>query len=79
MYIEIDEELLRKIASITRFTYKDKGNFISYENVIAIIEDLIAEYDVLQEEYDDFKQNVEDNYEKRPMSYYTGNADDDRF
>ena len=44
-----------------------------------MIEDLSCEYDVLKEEYDDFKQDVEDNYVSRPMSDYTGDAYDDRF
>lgn len=62
MYIEIDEELLKKVTDITNFTYKSKGDFIAYEDVISIIEDLTAEYDVLEEKYDDFKKEVEDNY-----------------
>ena len=44
-----------------------------------MIEDLTCEYEVLQEKYDDFKQDVEDNYVSRPMSDYTGDAYDDRF
>ena len=44
-----------------------------------MLEDLTNEYDVLKEKYDDFKQDVEDNYVSRPMSDYTGNTDDDRF
>lgn len=62
MYIEINEELLQKVTNITNFTYKSKGDFIAYEDIISIIEDLITEYDVLQEKYEDFKQEVEDNF-----------------
>ena len=79
MYLKIDEELLKKVTNITNSTYKSKGDFITYDNIISMLEDLTNEYDVLKEKYDDFKQDVEDNYIKRPMSDYTGNADDDRF
>lgn len=79
MYIEIDKKILEKVTNITNFTYKSKGDFIAYEDVISIIEDLTIEYDVLKEKYNDFKQYVEDNYVHRPISNYTGNADDDRF
>ena len=79
MYIEIDKKILEKVTDITNFTYKSKGDFITYEDVISIIEDLTIEYDVLKEKYNDFKQYVEDNCVSRPMSDYTGDSYDDRF
>ena len=78
MYIKIDEELLNKIENITMTSYCENGE-IPYSNLISMLEDLIYEYEVLKEELEDFKQDVEDNYISRPMSDYTGNADDDRF
>ena len=44
-----------------------------------MIEDLTCEYEVLQEKYEDLERDLEDNYIHRPMSDYTGDADDDRF
>lgn len=79
MYMEFEEDLLDKIKKITKCSYYAKANLVNYKYITPIIEDLIYEYEVLKEELEDFKQDVEDNYEKRPMSYYTGNADDDRF
>lgn len=79
MYMEFEEDLLDKIKKITKCSYYAKANLVNYKYITIIIEDLIYEYEVLKEELEDFKQDVEDNYEKRPMSYYTGNADDDRF
>ena len=79
MYLEINEKLIEKVKKITGFDYKSKGGLVTYDDIVYMIEDLTCEYEVLQEEYDDFKQDVEDNYVSRPMSDYTGNADDDRF
>ena len=79
MYLEINEKLIEKVKKITGFDYKSKGELVTYDDIVSMIEDLTCEYDVLQEEYDDFKQDVEDNYVSRPMSDYTGDAYDDRF
>ena len=79
MYSEINEKLIEKVKKITGFDYKSKGGLVTYDDIVSMIEDLTCEYDVLKEEYDDFKQDVEDNYVSRPMSDYTGDAYDDRF
>lgn len=79
MYLEINKKLIEKVKKITGFDYKSKGGLITYGDIVSMIEDLTCEYNVLQEKYDDFKQDVEDNYVSRPMSDYTGDAYDDRF
>ena len=79
MYLEINEKLIEKVKKITGFDYKSKGGLVTYDDIVSMIEDLTCKYEVLQEEYDDFKQDVEDNYVSRPMSDYTGDAYDDRF
>lgn len=79
MYLEINEKLIEKVKKITGFDYKSKGGLVTYDDIVSMIEDLTCEYEILQEKYDDFKQNVEDNYVSRPMSDYTGDAYDDRF
>lgn len=71
MYIEIDEKILEKVTDITNFTYKSKGDFIAYEDVISIIEDLVCEYNVLKEKFEDYKENVRDNYRQiTPQEMY---------
>lgn len=71
MYIEIDEKILKKVTDITNFTYKSKGDFITYEDVISIIEDLVCEYNVLKEKFEDYKGNVRDNYRQiTPQEMY---------
>lgn len=79
MYLEINKKLIEKVKKITGFDYKSKGGLITYGDIVSMIEDLTCEYNVLQEKYDDFKQDVEDNYVSRPISDYTGDAYDDRF
>lgn len=71
MYIEIDKKILEKVTNITNFTYKSKGDFIAYEDVISIIEDLVCEYNVLKEKFEDYKENVRDNYRQiTPQEMY---------
>lgn len=43
-----------------------KGVSYSWNELINIISDLVDEYKTLEEEYEDFKQDVEDNY--KPIS-----------
>lgn len=71
MYIEIDKKILEKVTDITNFTYKSKGDFIAYEDVISIIEDLVCEYNVLKEKFEDYKENIRDNYRQiTPQEMY---------
>lgn len=71
MYIEIDKKILEKVTDITNFIYKSKGDFIAYEDVISIIEDLVCEYNVLKEKFEDYKKNVRDNYRQiTPQEMY---------
>lgn len=79
MYLEINEKLIEKVKKITGFDYKSKAELVTYDDIVSMIEDLTCEYDVLQEEYEDLERDLEDNYIHRPMSDYTGDADDDRF
>jgi hypothetical protein len=69
MYIKLTEkerEMLNKVMEITYTTYEPEGYFIKGENLIVALEDLLTEYEGLQEKYDDFKQDVEDNYKQIP-------------
>ncbi len=47
--------------------FKEK-DFYSIDELIAIIEDLDAELENLQEKYDDFKIEVEENYKYSPQT-----------
>lgn len=41
-------------------------DFISIEELYKTLEDLSCDYERLKEEFEDFKQNVEDNYKFMP-------------
>jgi hypothetical protein len=57
-------EIVMKGCSLEHFQEKD---IYSWNEILEIIENMESELHSLQEEYDDFKQNVEDNY--KPISY----------
>ena len=59
--LDSEYKMLKEIEEITLTNY-EVGDFIKVENLIAIIEDLKNEYDRLDEEFNDYKQDVEDNY-----------------
>lgn len=56
------KELINKISETTLTNYEIKGNDIEIDALLNVIEDLYMEYDHLQEEFEDFKKDVEDNY-----------------
>lgn len=65
MYYELSDYELQKmneIKEITNTDYEIKGNFIPAENLFLALEDMLLEMDALKEKYEDFKQEVEDNY-----------------
>lgn len=55
--IELNEELLNKVAEITMTRYDD-------DDIESMIEDLVCYYHNLEEEFEDYKQNVQDNYKQ---------------
>lgn len=57
-------EIVMKGYNLDHFKKKD---VYTWDEIIGIMEDMESELHSLQEEYDDFKQDVKDNY--RPMSY----------
>lgn len=54
-------------------------DIISVDDLIGTIEDLDDDITNLKDKIKDFERDIEDNYVSRPNSYYTGNADDDRY
>lgn len=79
MYLEFDEILKNKIEEITGVDYDFKGNFLPIESINAMLNDLICEIYSLEKKYNDFKQEVEDNYKKIPIKEQYGCYDDISF
>lgn len=61
--LDSEYKTLKEIEKITSTDY-EAGDFIKVDNLISIIEDLKIEYDRLDEEFKDYKQNIEDNYKQ---------------
>lgn len=64
------DNIFIKKNELTEWTQKYfKEDLISVDDLIRVIEDLDNEIDRVKEEFDDYKQMVEDNY--RPINPYT--------
>jgi hypothetical protein len=75
MYYKLDNneyETIRDISNITIGEYDLIGEFIPVESLMAAIVDLFVEYHNLQEEFEDYKQDVEDNYKPLTIAEQVG-------
>ena len=51
-----------QIASWVADKYFKNKDIVSVDKILCALEDLADDYDVLEEKYNDFKQDVESNY-----------------
>lgn len=49
----------------------------SWNDLFDIIDNLYSDYEYLKEEFEEFKQDVEDNYKRIPVSEQVGISDND--
>lgn len=68
MYLKIDEELYKKISDITNTDYEIEGEYlpVDADSIISIFEDLLAEIERKEDELEELKRDMEDNY--KPIS-----------
>lgn len=59
MYIEIDEEIIKKVEEITITDYETKGDLVPGEHIEQMIENLLNEIDSLNEKIEDMEGNNE--------------------
>ena len=67
-YEKLDKEELEIIKNISKLTMTDYeiiGDFIPVDSWKNLAEDLLYEFDKLQEEFDDYKEFVKDNYKQK--------------
>ena len=67
-YEKLDKEELEIIKNISKLTMTDygiSGDFIPVDSWKNLAEDLLYEFDKLQEEFDDYKEFVKDNYKQK--------------
>ena len=79
MYLKFDEDLYKTITNLTMTDYELYGEFLPYDSIVPMIEDLLGEIHKLQEEYEDLQNDLESNYKPLSRSDYTGDSYDDRY
>lgn len=65
MYIELTDTELDRVNEVSKITITDydlKGNFISGDNLLAALEDLLAFYHHKEEELEDLQKEISENY-----------------
>jgi len=66
-YYYLDQDLKKMIESVSEITfnkYQTFGDFIESEQLLNIIEDLIGEFKGLEQEFEDYKEFVQDNFKQ---------------
>ena len=61
MYRKIDINFYKQVEEITDVDY-ELNDYIPEDTLVSMIQDLIYEYNILQEKYNDLKQDMEENY-----------------
>lgn len=85
--MKVDEsnyEILKKVSEITLTDYEIKwfnaeniDGYIESDNLFYMIEDLLYELNHLEEEFEDLKQDIQDNYKPIPVAEQVGISDKD--
>lgn len=71
MYIEVSNkemERFKEISDITVTDYEFKGNFVPVVSLLAMVEDLLLELHNKEEQIEDIKQDIQDNYRRISVS-----------
>ena len=66
-YMEIDEKIIKEIEDITWSNYVKDGNLVKIDVVHVMLEDLVVKYRRLEEAFEEYRQNVIDNYRRIPV------------
>lgn len=75
MYYKVDGKemgVLNKAEELTGTCYGREGEFYPIDKLINVISDLIDAYRGLEEEFNDFKLDVADNYKRIPYREQIG-------
>ncbi len=63
VYVKIDNEIIRKVESITMTNY-NATDMVSVEKLVDMLNDMIVEYNRLEEEKEDLENDLENNYQR---------------
>lgn len=72
--MNLEQDLLERINKITYTKFTEP---ITEDDVISIIEELVGEYENLQDKHNDLEQQIEDNYRPIPVAEQYGISDKD--
>lgn len=62
VYVKIDEKLYDEVSGLTKTDYDKKGDEVSVEALMQMVEDLLVEYHRSEETLQDVLSDMEDNY-----------------
>ena len=62
MYLELEQETIKKINKLLLTNLEEKGNFVPAENIKQLIEELIMVIDELEEKNKDIISDRDTNY-----------------
>ena len=62
-----EQDLIKKVEKITNSDYNVDNGFISSTYIMSALEELLSEYEHLQERYNDLERDLEDNYKPIPI------------
>ena len=75
MLVELNEKLYQRILEIGSSDYgntlqKDDKVYVNVDGIYAMLQDLVDEYDNKEEEYNDLKEDMDNNYELKKEDVY---------
>lgn len=73
--MDIDYSLKKDIEKIVN--YEIEPFEMTEDDVISLLEDLVGKYQILKKEFEDYKQDIEDNYRPIPIAEQVGISDRD--
>lgn len=69
MFYKLNEKEYKMLKDIEKILLTDYeiNDLVEIDSLMTMIEDLKYQYNVLEEMFEDYKQNVEDNYKQIPL------------
>lgn len=64
VYVSVEKKLYERVSEITTTDYKIENDRIEVDTLLGMIEDLISEYDRVEEELNDIQNDMEENYQR---------------
>lgn len=77
MFIKLSNKIKKDIVDITNCSYEMKENDLDTMYIEDVIEDLIYQYHILEEKYNDLQEDVKDNYKRIDVAEQVGISDKD--